>query len=156
MPASVSGTDTAPRLIPIQEGALSFRPQPHDEVDLGDLVALGGLEALHNADAIRADIANRAGVFEEEMRMVARIRVEDGLAPLDREAANEADLGEEVQDIIHRRQRGRHPGGLRFRGEGVGGQVAITLSKQQLGEAKTLPRRPQPITFQQGTSLKHR
>ena len=100
------------------------------------------------------NIRHAAAVFEIIMAMIGRIRIENRLAALDGEAADETHFSEKIEDVIDRRQRGEHPRFLRLGRQNVGRDVAIALAEQKLGQAQPLPRGTQAIFLQQRADLR--
>ncbi len=88
------------------------------------------------------------------MTVVRRIRIKNRLAAFDGKAADEADFGKKIEHVIDRRQRREHPRLMRFGRQDVGGNVTIALAKQQLGQAKSLPRGTQTVFLQQRANLR--
>lgn len=133
--------------------ATVFAAQAHDHIDFRDLVTFRRLEMIARADAGHSNIHYPARVLVIEMAMVSRIGIEDRLATLNCKAANETDVSEQVQHIINRRERRKHPRFMRLSRERVGGHMPIALAEQQFGQTKPLPCGAQPVFFEQRPDL---
>ena len=75
---------------------------------------------------------------------VGGVGVEIGLRAVDRDLAQQADLGELVQRVVDGRERHRHLGAARLLVEHLGGEVAVALAEQDPAERHALAGRPQP------------
>ncbi len=108
----------------------TYRPQPHNNIDLHHFVTLRGLETVAETGSACRDIRHATAVLEIKMAMIGRIRIKNRLAALDREAPDKADFGKEVEHVLNRRQRGEHPRLMRLGRDNVGGDVTIALAIQ--------------------------
>jgi hypothetical protein len=128
-------------------------PQPHDDVNFGDFVAVWRLDRPSELRHIGFDIADLTGVLEKEMGVIARVGVENRFVSFDRQAAHQADLRKDVEDIVHRSERRPRIGVAGLIGKSFGRQMPIAVSKKQLGEAAALPRRSQTVFFQERAAV---
>src|SRR5579863_2629291 len=75
-------------------------PQPHHDVDAGDLVTFRGRRRLADHDIVRRNIEQIVLVLDEEVMVLGIVGVEIGLGAVDRDLAQQADFGELVQRVV--------------------------------------------------------
>ena len=79
-----------------------------------------------------------------EMMVVFGVGVEHTVFIMHSNAPQQSDLGELVQRVVDGATCHMRAGITNFAGQTVGGDMAVTAIKQQLGNQQSLTRRPQP------------
>src|SRR6185312_9548177 len=117
--------------------------QPHDHVDAGDLVAFRRCRGLADDHVGPRDVEHLVRAFDEEVVMRRDVGIEVGLGAVDRDLAQQADLGELVQRVVDGGERHRHLGAGRLLVEHLGGQMPVALAEQDPAERHALAGRTQ-------------
>ena len=127
-----------------QVAATVFLAQPHHHVDTRDLVA--GRRGRHaiERDLRIGNVDQRVLALDEEMMMIRHVGVEIGLRAVDRDLAQQADIGELVQRVVDGRERDRDLGLGGLLVQHLGGEMPVALGEQDPAERHPLAGRAQP------------
>ena len=82
--------------------------EAEDDVHLDDLIAFRRRHIAGELHSLKWNVVDMTRIFKQEMAMIARIRIEKRLCPLNRQGAHNANLSKEIKHIIDGRQRGPH------------------------------------------------
>ena len=83
-------------------------PQPYDDVDTSDFIALWRLRGLTNEQGTHGDVHEFIFVLDEKVMVSGIVGVEVGLGRIDRNLPQQTEVGELVQRVVHRGKRHRH------------------------------------------------
>jgi len=112
-------------------GSPLLSPQPYDDVDAGDLIALWryrGLTKKHRST--HGDVHEFILVFNKKVMVSGIVGVEVGFGRIDRDLAQQTELGELVQRIVHRGERHRHFGASSFLVKHFSRYMTVALSEE--------------------------
>ena len=129
-------------------GALAL--EPHHDVDARDLIAVEHLWQIADAHARRGNVDQRVLAFDKEMVVIRRIGVEISLGTINRDLAQQPNVGELVERVVDGRKLDRHAGVACFHEQHLGREVTIPLGEQEPAQFHALARRPEANFSQHG------
>src|SRR5262244_803923 len=114
---------------PSTRGTLSaaFAAQPYHDVAAGDLVAFRRDRRLFDDHSGVRNVEQRVFALDKEMMMLRVVGVEISLRAIDGDLAQQPDIGELMQGVVHGRERDRHLRLGSFLVEHLRRDVPITL-----------------------------
>ena len=108
----------------------SLPSQPYDDVDTSDLIALWWHRTLTNEQSIHGDVHEFIFILDEKVMVSGIVGVEVGFGRIDRDLAQQTELGELVQRIVHRGERHRHFGASSFLVKHFSRYMTVALSEE--------------------------
>ena len=105
-------------------------PQPYDDVDASDLIALWRRRDLTKEQVAHGDVHEFIFVLDEKVMVSGIVGVEVGLRRIDRDLTQQTEVGELMQSVVHRGKRHRHFGARSFFVKHFRGYVTVAFREE--------------------------